>query len=105
MRQAYLGLATRWALSGEEALKLLGEPLEEEALRAERMAALLGINRSLLLILPEPDVSLCYLRRPNTAFDGASALQVMLAGGHAGIARVRAHLAEQAARPLPHLSW
>ncbi|TNC72188.1 hypothetical protein [Rubellimicrobium roseum] len=98
MRQAFLGLATRWALSGEEALRLMGEPFDDEAARIERLEGLLGIHRSLLLLLPEPDTCLCFLRRPAAAFDGCSALGVMLADGRTGIARVRAHIVEHVAR-------
>lgn len=97
MRQAFLGLVGRWALSGEETLRLLGEPHEDEAAREVRLGALLGVNRSLLLLLPEEDACLCYLRRPCVAFAGASVLQVMLGGGRPGIERVREHLARVAA--------
>jgi hypothetical protein len=101
MRQASLGLVRRWALSGEEALKLLGEPFEDAAAREQRLSALLGVGRSLLLLLPEGDSCLCYLRRPCRAFAGASLLGIMLTDGLPGIERVREHLAQQAAQPGP----
>lgn len=99
MRQAFLGLVSRWALSGEEALRLMGEPFEDAAAREARLNALLGVGRSLLLVLPESDACLCYLRRPCQAFAGASVLQVMLADGFSGIERVREYLARVAAQP------
>jgi hypothetical protein len=99
MRQAFLGLVSRWALSGEETLRLLGEPLDDAPTRETRLNALLGINRSLLLVLPEGDACLCFLRRPYRAFAGASVLQVMLADGLPGIERVREYLAWAAAQP------
>ena len=68
MRQAFLGLVRRWALSGEETLLLLGEPREDAVAQEARLSALLGVGRSLLLLLPEEDTSLCYLRRPCPAF-------------------------------------
>lgn len=99
MRQAFLGLVSRWALSGEETLRLLGEPAEDAASREARLSALLGVGRSLLLLLPEGDSCLCYLRRPCRAFADTSLLQIMLADGLPGIERVREHLAQLAAGP------
>lgn len=87
MRQAFMGLVKRWALSGDAAA------------REARLSALLGANRSLLLLLPDPDSCLCFLRRPCRDFAGASVLQVMLANGLSGIERVREHLANLAAGP------
>ena len=97
MRQAYLGLVRRWALSGEETLLLLGEPSGDRPEREARLNALLGVGRSLLLVIPEGDACLCYLRRPCRAFAGASVLQIMLTDGLSGIEPVREHLAEVAA--------
>lgn len=94
-----MGLVRRWALTGEEALQLLGEPFEDGASRWQRLAALLGVNRSLLLVLPERDSCLCYLRRPCEDFAGASILQIMLTDGLSGIERVRQYLAGLAAGP------
>ena len=97
MRQAFMGLVKRWALSGEETLQLLGEPSDDAAAREARLIALLGVHRSLLLLLPHPDSCLCFLRRPCRAFGGAPILQIMLADGLSGIERVREHLANLAA--------
>ena len=99
MRQAFLGLVRRWALSGEETLLLLGEPREDAVAQEARLSALLGVGRSLLLLLPEADSCLCCLRRPFRAFAGASLLQIMLTDGLPGIERVREHLAQLAAQP------
>ena len=101
MRQAFLGLVERWALSGPETLKLLGEPFEDEPAREARLNALLGVGRSLLLVLPEGDHCLCYLRRPCADFAGASVLQIMLTEGLAGIERVREFLAREAQKACP----
>ena len=97
MRQAFLGIVSRWALSGEETLRLLGEPFEDASAREQRVSALLGVSRSLLLVLPERDSCLCYLRRPCRAFAGASVLQIMLTDGLSGIERVCEYLAQVAA--------
>ena len=68
-RQAFLGVASSWALSATEALRLLGEPLSGEAERMERMQGVLGAHRSLLLIAPEPgrDLELCADRSRRSA--------------------------------------
>ncbi len=91
-RQAFLGVASSWALTATEALRLLGEPLSNEAERLERLHGALNAHRSLLLIAPEPGRYVELLRRSDTAFDGASMLEVMLQQGLLGIARVRSHL-------------
>src|SRR5688572_19210812 len=64
-RQAFLGVASSWALSATEALRLLGEPLSSEAERLERLHGVLGAHRSLLLIAPEPRRYAELLRRPD----------------------------------------
>jgi hypothetical protein len=97
-RQAFLGVASSWALTATEALRLLGEPLSSEAERMERLQGVLGAHRSLLLIAPEPGRYAKLLRRPDPAFDGASILAVMLQQGVPGIVRVRAHLLAQITR-------
>ena len=97
-RQAFLGVASSWALSATEALRLLGEPLSGEAERLERISGVLGAHRSLLLIAPEPGRTAELLRRPDPALDGASLLEVMLQQGGPGIAQVRAHLLTQITR-------
>ena len=97
-RQAFLGVASCWALSATEALRLLGEPLSSEAERMERLHGVLGAHRSLLLIAPERGRCTELLRRPDPALDGLSPLEVMLQEGVPGIARVRAHLLAQITR-------
>jgi hypothetical protein len=82
----------RWSLTGAETLTLLGEPLSEEHERHERLQALLGAHRSLLLLAPDPARCAKLLRDPDLALEGLSMLQVMINDGLPGIARVRAHL-------------
>ncbi len=96
-RYAFLGLASCWGLSGEEVLRLLGEPVAAEAERHERLQALLGIRRSLQLLASDPDRCRLLLRQPDPAFDGHSPLGLMLAGGPAAITRVRLHFAARVA--------
>ena len=91
-RQAFMGVASSWALTAREALQLLGEPLSSEAERLERMQGVLGAHRSLLALAPEPARYTELLRQPEPEFDGASLLDVMLQQGLPGIAKARAHL-------------
>ncbi len=97
-RRAYLGVVTRWSLTGAEALALLGEPLSNENERHERLQGLLGAHRSLLLLAPDPAHRARLLREPLSSLDGTSMLQVMLEHGLPGMARVRAHLRAQFGR-------
>lgn len=96
-RRSFLGLAAAWNLSGPEVLRLLGEPLADEAERHERLRALLSVHRSLQLLAPDPTRCRALLRQPDPAFDDGSPLSLMLAGGQEAIARVRVHLAAQVA--------
>ena len=97
-RQVFLGVASSWALTATEALRLLGEPLSGETERIERLHGVLNAHRSLRLMAPEPACYVELLRRSDPAFDGASMLEVMLQQGLPGIARVRAHLLAQVVR-------
>jgi len=97
-RQAFLGVVASWALSATEALRLLGEPLSNEAERLDRLQGILGAHRSLLLIAPESGRTAQLLRRPDPALAGASLLEVMLQEGLPGISRARALLLAQIAR-------
>ncbi len=97
-RRAYLGVVARWSLTGPETLTLLGEPLCDEGERHERLQALLGAHRSLLLLAPDPGRCARLLRDPDPALEGLSMLQVMIKDGLPGMARVRAHLLARLSR-------
>ena len=97
-RQAFLGIASSWALTATEALRLLGEPLSREAERHERLHGVLGVHRSLLLLSPEPAHYTALLRRPDPALDGGCLLDSMLRQGLSGITRARVHLLAQITR-------
>lgn len=93
LRFAFLGLVARWDLSAREALTLMGEPLEGEAERVDRLRALVGVGRLLLTLDPEREQCRALLRQPCPALGDAAPLQLMLAGGRPAIAKVNAHLA------------
>ena len=94
--RAFERIASAWGLSVEEQLALLGRPprstyfawrkAPERAVlprdTLERLSNLLGIWKSLQILLPDAAAADAWLRRPNAAapFGGRSALQRMLAG-------------------------
>jgi hypothetical protein len=103
--RAFFKLADAWQLSTDEARKLLGEPgratfFQWKAGRFGRMSKdvvrriswLLGIWKALQILFPQVDRADAWIRRPNAAFGGQSALQRMLAGDVTDLAEVRAVL-------------
>jgi len=102
-----MNIAEHWDLSIAEQLKLLGiasrstyfkwrrmhEPrLPRDTL--ERLSYLLGIYKSLQILLPEAHAADEWVRKPNTAapFEGRSALDRMLSGQVADLYVVRQYL-------------
>ena len=63
----------------------------------ERLSYLLGIYKSLQILLPDPVAADAWVRRPNTAllFGGRSALERMLSGQVADLYVVREYLDAQ----------
>ena len=108
--RAFVNIAEAWGLSVAEQLTLLGissrssffkwrrerEPrLSADTL--ERLSYLLGIYKSLQILLPEPGAADSWVRKPNTAapFGGRSALDRMLSGQVADLYVVRQYLDAQ----------
>ena len=106
--RAFERMAAAWGLSIEEQLALLGRPprstyfawrkAPERAVlprdTLERLSNLLGIWKSLQILLPEAAAADAWLRQPNTAapFGGRSALDRMLAGNVSDLHLVRRYL-------------
>jgi len=106
--RAFGRIAQAWGLSVDEQLALLGQPprstffswrkqpdkamLPRDTL--ERLSNLLGIYKSLQILLPDADAADGWVRRPNCAppFAGGTALQRMLAGNVSDIHLVRSYL-------------
>ena len=105
--RAFVNIAEAWGLSIAEQLKLLGigsrstffkwrrerEPrLPADTL--ERLSYLLGIYKSLQILLPDAQAADAWIRKPNTAapFGGRSALERMLSGQVADLYVVRQYL-------------
>lgn len=106
--RAFARIAQAWSLSVDEQLALLGQPprstyfawrknpdkaaLSRDTL--ERLSNILGIYKSLQILLPEAAAADGWLRKPNTAapFGGGSALARMLAGNVSDLNLVRRYL-------------
>ena len=106
--RAWGRIAEAWGLSVDEQLTLLGQPprstyfswrkhpekasLPRDTL--ERLSNLLGIYKSLQILLPDPAAADAWVRQPNSAppFGGRSALQRMLAGNVSDLNLVRRYL-------------
>lgn len=106
--RAWGRIAEAWGLSVDEQLTLLGQPprstyfawrkhpdkasLPRDTL--ERLSNLLGIYKSLQILLPDPAAADAWVRQPNAAvpFGGGSALHRMLAGNVSDLNLVRRYL-------------
>jgi hypothetical protein len=108
--RAFANIAEAWGLSIAEQLKLLGiasrstffkwrreasPRLSRDTL--ERLSYLLGIYKSLQILLPDPMAADEWVRKPNeaTLFGGRSALDRMLSGQVADLYVVREYLDSQ----------
>jgi hypothetical protein len=106
--RAFARIVEAWGLTVDEQLRLLGQPprstyfawrkqpdkasLPRDTL--ERLSDILGIWKSLQILLPEPAAADAWLRKPNAApaFGGGSALERMLAGNVSDLHFVRRYL-------------
>ena len=106
--RAFERIAQAWGLNVDEQLCLLGAPprstyfswrkhpekasLPRDTL--ERLSNLLGIYKSLQILLPDAAAADAWVRQPNAAplFAGRSALQQMLAGNLSDLNGVRRYL-------------
>jgi Protein of unknown function (DUF2384) len=106
--RAFAQIAQAWGLTVDEQLVLLGQPPrstffawrkqpEKAAVprdTLERLSNLLGIWKSLQILLPDAAAADAWLRKPNSAapFGGDSALARMLAGNVSDLNLVRRYL-------------
>jgi hypothetical protein len=106
--RAFAHIAELWHLTIDEQLCLLGQPprstffswrkhpetarLPRDTL--ERLSNLLGIYKSLQILLPDTTAADAWVRQPNATapFGGRSALQCMLAGNVSDLNAVRRYL-------------
>lgn len=105
MQRAFVNLAAQWGLTDEQAAILMGDVSVRTYRRwkvgdlgragidvAARLSNLMGIHKALRLLFKEPARGYGWIKRPNEAFAGASALDVMLGGQITDIMRVRRYL-------------
>jgi hypothetical protein len=108
--RAFVNIAEAWGLSVAEQLKLLGIASRSTFFKwrrernprlpgdtLERLSYLLGIYKSLQILLPDVRAADEWIRKPNTAapFGGRSALERMLSGQVADLYVVREYLDAQ----------
>jgi hypothetical protein len=106
--RAFEGIAQAWGLTVDEQLTLLGQPPRSTFFAwrkqpdkaspprdtLERLSNLLGIYKSLQILLPDPTAADAWVRQPNRAalFGGGTALQHMLGGNVSDLYEVRRYL-------------
>lgn len=104
MFRAALNLFRNWNLTDENAATLLDMPVRtygrwksEGAGRINRdgkarLSNLMGIHKALRYVFREPQRGYAWIKAPNTAFGGRTALDVMLNGELTDLMRVRRYL-------------
>ncbi|MDZ5696038.1 MbcA/ParS/Xre antitoxin family protein [Chelativorans sp. M5D2P16] len=104
MFRAVVNLFGRWGLTDEQAGVLLDLPARTyrrwkagEIGRIDRdgkarLSNLMGIHKALRIIFREPQRAYDWVGKPNAAFGGRSALEVMLEGELTDLMRVRRYL-------------
>ncbi|RDJ20575.1 DUF2384 domain-containing protein [Bosea caraganae] len=104
MFRAALNLFRLWDITDEDAATLLDMPLRSyrrwkagEIGRINRdgkarLSNLMGIHKALRLIFREPQRGYAWIKAPNEAFAGKSALSIMLGGELTDLMRVRRYL-------------
>lgn len=110
MQRAFINLSNRWGLTDEQAATLIGVTSTRTFARwkqgqlgrfdidtASRLSNLMGIHKALRLLFKDKGRGYGWIKRANTAFGGASALDVMLRGELTDLMRVRRYLDAQRA--------
>lgn len=105
MLRAVFRLFEKWRVTDAEARILLGQPSASTLYRWKRgeigaipsdtvwrLADLMGIHKALRFLFADVERGYAWVRKPNLAFAGRSALERMLAGAPADLTGVRAYL-------------
>ena len=104
MFRAVVNLFARWDLTDEQAATLLDMPARTyRRWKAgdlgrinrdgkARLSNLMGVHKALRLIFRETQRGYAWIKAPNEAFEGRSALQVMLGGELTDLMRIRRYL-------------
>lgn len=101
----FSGIMNEWSVRAKDARVLLGAPPETTYFKwlkagdaklgrdaLERISHLQNIYKSLRIIFPTPEQANAWVNKPNEAFNGKSALEVMLQGSILDLYRVHAYL-------------
>jgi hypothetical protein len=108
LARAAIRLFDRWGLSDDEARVLLGSmPVQtwthwkngqiveiNQDLRS-RMAVLIGIHKGLRVLFVDPERGYRWIHKPNSGFEGSTALEVMMGGEISDLIAVRDYLDRQ----------
>jgi hypothetical protein len=102
MLGAVFNLFDKWRLSSAQSRILLGSPAERTLQRwragdiagvphdtSYRLGCLLGIHKALRYLFTDPERGYQWIKKPNAAFAGASALDRMLQGAPTDLAAIR----------------
>lgn len=104
MFRAAVNLFRLWGITDEEAARLLDLPLRSyrrwkagEVGRIDRdgkarLSNIMGIHKALRIVFREAQRAYSWIKAPNAAFGGRSALAVMLGGELTDLMRVRRYL-------------
>jgi len=105
--RTFFAIAEKWRLTPDEAMTLLGKPgkgtyynwkngqvgqITHSHDLQSRISYVLGIFKALEILYQRPDMADAWVRRPNKAFGGQSALDRMLGGQMVDLAAVRDYL-------------
>ncbi len=105
--RAFFAIADRWGLTTDEAIALLGHPSRATYFNwkkgdvrhvahsfdlASRLSYVLGIFKALEILYERPELADRWIRQPNQAFGGQSAIERMRAGHMVDLAAVRTYL-------------
>ena len=104
MFRATLNLFRLWGVNDDQAAMILDAPRRTFARwkagdvgrlgrdSKARLSNLMGIHKALKIIFSEPSRGYAWIKAPNAAFGGRSALDVMLGGELTDLMRVRRYL-------------
>ena len=107
MLRAFFNLTAHWALNDRQGRILLGSPAARTYARwkagqivpsrisrdtRERLSMVMGIHKSLRYLFADPERGYRWLRKPNRAFGGRTALDRLLAGSIPDLVAVRSYL-------------
>ena len=104
MFRATVRLLALWGLTDEQAAVLLDLPLRSyrrwkggdlgriDRDGRARLSNIMGIHKALRIVFREPSRGYAWIKTANAAFDGQSALSVMLGGELTDLMRVRRYL-------------